>query len=83
MAERDGSETIKRSPMERFAKAYSEALLHTRTNDADMLAAHGMVQQQLAMEADRLGHLLQAEATQSTRLTQILPMPNFPVQEGS
>jgi hypothetical protein len=56
-------------------------LQFTRTNDADMLAVHGMVQQQLALEADRLGHLLQAEATQSTRLTQILPMPNFPPRE--
>lgn len=31
MAERDTTETIQRSPMERFARSYSEALLHTRT----------------------------------------------------
>lgn len=56
-------------------------LSFTRTNDADMLALHGIVQQQLALEADRLGHLLQSEATQNTRLTQIMPMPNFPPRD--
>jgi hypothetical protein len=53
----------------------------TRTDDAHQLAIHGIVQQQLALDADRLGHLLQWEATQNTRLTQIQPLPNFPPRE--
>jgi len=49
----------------------------------EQLALHGIVQQQLASESDRLGRLLQAEAMQGTLSTQITPLPNFPPREGA
>jgi len=49
----------------------------------EQLALHGIVQQQLALEGDRLGRLLQAEATQGTLATQIMPLPNFPTRDGA
>lgn len=46
--------------------------------ETDQLVLHGIVQERLAQEADRLGQLLLSEATNSTStVTRIQPAPNF------
>ena len=46
--------------------------------ETDQLVLHGIVQERLAQEADRLGQLLLSEAANSTTtLTRIQPAPNF------
>ncbi len=58
---------------------YGLGFAHLRGEE--QLALHGIVQQQLATEGDRLGRLLQVEATQGTLATQITPLPNFPPRD--
>lgn len=53
-------------------------LTFTNLNDMEQLALHGIVQQQLALEADRLGQLLLDGARRDSGLTPILTGNPFP-----
>ncbi|MEY4761961.1 MAG: hypothetical protein RLZZ200_1817 [Pseudomonadota bacterium] len=80
LACRIASDQGETDPEHRDIHFYGLGFLNLRPEE--QLTLHGIVQQQLASDTDRLSRLLQSEASQGTLATQIMPLPNFPPRDG-